>query len=189
MISNIGTNIGNKNKKLNYVKRISQINNKTISLTIDNLVNNTYDNASNKNKDSKISYIKIKDNNNNQLYGNKKLKEKLSSLFPQKNESINHRSYQNMIIKYQKIFKSKEKKKKNENIKFQIMKDKIKKIHEIGKKKQLLLPLNKFLILAPISPIIFEPSDIISLTDSSTIFPLLIILLFILLFSFSSLLE
>ena len=140
---NLISNIGNKNKKLNYVKRISQINNNTISLTIDNLANSTYDNTSNIDKDSKIAYIKIKDNNNNQLYGNKSLKEKLSSLFPQKNESINHRSYQNIIIKYQKKFKSKEKKNKNENNKFRIMKDKIKKIHEKGKKKQLLIPLNK----------------------------------------------
>jgi len=142
---NLISNAGNKNKKLNYVKRISQINNNAISLTIDNSINNTYDITNNNiEKDSKITYIKIKDNNNNnQLCGNKKLKEKLSSLFPQKNDSVNHHSHQNIIIQYQKRFKSKEQKKKKENNKLQIMKDKIKKIHEIGKKKQLLIPLNK----------------------------------------------
>lgn len=140
---NMISNVGNKNKKLNYVKRISQINNNIISLTIDNSVNNTYDNVNNIDKDSKITYIKIKDNNN-LLYGNKKIKEKLCTLFPSKNDySINHHSHQNIIIKYQKKFKSKEKKKKVENNKFQMMKEKIKKIHEIGKKKQLLIPLNK----------------------------------------------
>jgi hypothetical protein len=138
---NLMPNVGNKNKELNYVKRISQINNNTICLTIDNSVNNTYDNGNN--AESKITYIKIKDNSNNKIYGNKKLKEKLSSLFPQKNDSTNHHSHQNIIIKYQKQFKSKEKKKKKENNKFIIMKDKIKKIHEIGKKKQLLFSLNK----------------------------------------------
>ena len=140
---NLMPKFGSKNKQLNFIKRISQINNNVISLTIDNSVKNIYDNSNNIEKDSKITYIKKKDNNKNQLFGRKKLKEKLSSLFPQKNDSVNHHSHQNIFIKYQNKFKSKEKKKKIEQNKFQIMKDKIKKIHENGKKKQLLIPLNK----------------------------------------------
>jgi len=139
---NLISNAGNK-KKLNYVKRISQIHSNAINLTVDNSVSNVYDKAANIDKESKITYIKIKDNNNNQLYGNKKLKEKLSSLFPSKKDSLNHHSHQNIIIKYQERFKSKEKKKKNGNNQFKIMKDKIKKIHEKKKKKQLLISLNK----------------------------------------------
>ena len=138
---NLISNVVSKNKKQNYIKRISQINNNAISLTINNSINNTYDNANHIEKDSKIIYIKIKDNNNNRLYRNKKLKEKLSSLFPQKNDSVNHHSHQNIIFKCQKKNKSKENKKKIEKNKFQVMKDKIKKIHEIGKKKQLLIPI------------------------------------------------
>ena len=126
---NLMPKFGSKNKQLNFIKRISQINNNVISLTIDNSVKNIYDNSNNIEKDSKITYIKKKDNNKNQLFGKKKLKEKLSSLFPQKNVSVNHHSHQNIIIKYQNKFKSKKKKKKIEQNKFQIMKDKIKKIH------------------------------------------------------------
>ena len=148
---NLISNVVSKNKKQNYIKRISQINNNAISLTINNSINNTYDNANHIKKDSKIIYIKIKDNNNNQPYGNKKLKEKLSLLFPQKNDSVNHHSNQNIIFKCQKNAKSKEKKKEKEKNKFQMTKEKIKKIHEIGKKKQLLIPfkvrLNKVKLL------------------------------------------
>ena len=112
----------------------------TINITIDNSVNNIYDNAININKNPKITYIKVNSNsNNNNKLDNSKSKKNSSILFPRKfvftkNDSMNH-SYQNIIINYQKRFKTKEKKNKKIG---QKIKENLKKIHEKKKKKQMI---------------------------------------------------
>ena len=132
-----------KNKKLHYKQTYSNncSNNNTINITIDNSINNIYDNIININKNSNVTFTKVK--NNNQIYKKDIINKKPSVLFPRKNSFtkngwMNH-SYQNIIMNYQKRNKTKEKKNKHLGI---IIKENLKKIHEKNKKKQLLISLN-----------------------------------------------
>ena len=134
-------NLVQNSKKMNIVENnnysFNTRNGNTINITIDNSVNNIYNNVININKNPKITYIKINSNSNS---NNKK---NSSILIPRKfvlakNDSMNH-SYQNIIINYQKRFKTKEKRNKKIG---QIIKENLKKIHEKKKKKQLMISLN-----------------------------------------------
>ena len=127
---NLGPSIDNK--KIHVLQNNNTYNsNNTINITIDNSVNNIYDNIININKNPKITFIKVNNNSTNSSYYNNK------KLF-KKNVSINN-SYQNIIINFQK---NKTKEKANKKIQ-QIMKENLKKIHEKKKKKKLPISFRK----------------------------------------------
>ena len=134
--------VQNASNSKNILYNYNTQNSNTINITIDNSVNNIYDNVININKNPKITYIKVNSGKNNKNE-NFKIKKNSSILFPRKfslkkNDSMNH-SYQNIIINYQKRYKTKEKRIKKIE---QIIKENLKKIHEKKKKKQLIIPLN-----------------------------------------------
>lgn len=127
---NLGPSLDNK--KIQLLQNNNTYNsNNTINITIDNSVNNIYDNIININKNPKITFIKVNSNSTNSSYYNNK------KLF-KKNVSINN-SYQNIIINFQK---NKTKDKTNKKIQ-QIMKENLKIIHEKKKKKKLPISFRK----------------------------------------------